>query len=123
MSWCMGGGEVAERGIDLRAIRILRECVAAGLRARGVLLTLFGQCGGRFWEVGWVVGCRSRGVWEDAAGVLSGPVFCGMVSAMASEGRKRKQVKADGASWGLAEDLKAREAGAAGRPPVPDAGG
>ena len=42
---------------------------------------------------------------------------------MASEGRKRKQVKADGASWGLAEDLKATEAGAAGSSQLPDAAG
>ncbi|MFN5434747.1 MAG: hypothetical protein ACK5ES_09310, partial [Planctomyces sp.] len=74
VSWCMGGGEVAERGIDLRAIRILRECVIAGLRARGVLLILIARGAGRFWEVGRVVGCRSRGVCEDVFGYLCGPV-------------------------------------------------
>ncbi|HBC63976.1 MAG TPA: serine protease, partial [Planctomycetaceae bacterium] len=46
-----------------------------------------------------------------------------MVSVMANAGRGGKRGKAAGASWGLAEDLKATEAGAAGSSQLPDAAG
>ncbi|MFN7581489.1 MAG: hypothetical protein ACK5UD_10725, partial [Planctomyces sp.] len=42
---------------------------------------------------------------------------------MANAGRGGKRGKAADASWGLAEDLKATEAGAAGSSQLPDAAG